>query len=124
MPLTHPTANEFLETGGFTVQLSSSNPFGAVPVDQAMEETINRDTQTPGGTKGFSLNPGALKKYYINAEYRSLFLGNLRDMTGTSTNISDFHHNDLSKTRIQKDKLLVDKVVDTLQKIGLIHLKK
>ena len=26
--------------------------FGRIPVNQTIEETINKDTQTPGGTKG------------------------------------------------------------------------
>ena len=93
LPRTHPTAYEFLNNGGLSVQLSSSNPFGAIPVDQAMEETVMKDTQTAGGTKGFSLKSGTAQKYYINAEYRSLFLGNLRSMTRSYINA--FHHGDV-----------------------------
>lgn len=43
------------------------------PVDQTIEETINKDTQTAGGTRGFSLNPGALQRYYMTAEFRAIF---------------------------------------------------
>ena len=102
LPDTHPSVHTFLENGDFAVQMSASNPFGSIPIDQAMKETINKDTQTPGGTKGFSLKPGAVQKYYLNAEYRSLFLGKLRDMVGLSANNTMFHHNDLSHSRIQK----------------------
>lgn len=45
---------EFIE-GRFSVQLGPRNPFGRVPIDQAIEETVNKDTQTSGGTRGFSL---------------------------------------------------------------------
>ena len=57
--------------GGFAVQIGEHNPFGKIPVDQACEETVNRDTQTAGGTKGFSLKSKAVSKYYLVAEYRT-----------------------------------------------------
>jgi len=63
------------------VQIGHQNPFGRVPVDQTCEEkNVNKDTQTAGGTKGFSLKPGAVSKYYIVSEYRSSFLKQLRDL--------------------------------------------
>ena len=68
----HPTVHEYLKEGGFSVQLGSKNPFGRIPVDQAIEETVNKDTQTAGGTKGFSLKPAALQRYYLTAEYRTI----------------------------------------------------
>ena len=34
--------------GGFSVQLGSNNPTGRIPVDQTIEEIVNKDTQTPG----------------------------------------------------------------------------
>ena len=55
--------------GGISVQLGSSNPFGKIPCDQTIEETINKDTQTAGGTKDFSLKSRAVQKYYLNAEH-------------------------------------------------------
>lgn len=63
-----------LENGGFSVQLGRDNPFGRIPVDQTIEETVNKDTQTPGGTKGFSLKPADLSRYYLTTEYRSTCL--------------------------------------------------
>ena len=76
----HPEAFKYLRSGGFSVQIGEGNPFGKVPVDQACEETVNRDTQTAGGTKGFSLKAGAVSKYYLVAEYRSIFLRLMKDM--------------------------------------------
>ena len=35
-----------LTAGGFTVQLGADNPFGRIPVDQTIEETINKDTNS------------------------------------------------------------------------------
>ena len=74
LPMEHPEVYEHLKNGGMSVQLGAANTFGRIPVDQAIEETANKDTQTAGGTKGFSLNPGAVSKYYLTAEYRSICL--------------------------------------------------
>ena len=40
--------------GGMSVQLGTTNTFGRIPIDQTIEETANKDTQTAGGTEGFS----------------------------------------------------------------------
>ena len=65
LPEGHPDAFKYVSSGGLSVQLSNSNPFERVPVDQTCEETVNKDTQTSGGTKGFSLKPNAVSKYYL-----------------------------------------------------------
>ena len=44
---THPDVH-----GGFQVKLGSNNPFGRIPVDQPIEETMNKDIQTPGRPRG------------------------------------------------------------------------
>ena len=46
-----PEAFKYLKSGGFSVQIGEDNPFGKVPVDQACEETVNKDTQTAGAPK-------------------------------------------------------------------------
>ena len=51
---------KLIRNGGISVQLSNDNTFGRIPVYQTLEETVNKDTQTPGGTKGLSLKPGAV----------------------------------------------------------------
>lgn len=65
----HPSTFEYLCSGGLSPQLGNSDSFGRVPVDQTCKETVNRDTQTPGGTKGFSQKPNVVSKYYLVAEY-------------------------------------------------------
>ena len=92
--------------------LTESNPFGRIPVDQTTEVTVNRDTQTVGGTTKFSLKPGAVSKYYLTAEHRSAFLTKLRNMV--QYNRSGTDHPDLQKSRLQKDEELVTSVGETL----------
>ena len=111
LPSKHPEVHEYFMKGIFAVQLGDKNPFGRIPVDQTTEETVNKDTQTSGGTKGFSLKPSALNKYYLTAEYRSKF--HLREMTGKHR--SSFSHADLHKPRIKRDKADVKAVLDLLE---------
>ena len=40
----HPEAFKYLRSGGFSGQIGEGNPFGKVTVDQACEQTVNRDT--------------------------------------------------------------------------------
>ena len=49
----HPDAHEYLSSGCFCVQ-RSSHGFSRSPVDQTIEQTLNRDTKTRGGIVGFS----------------------------------------------------------------------
>jgi len=109
----HPEMYEYFMSGGFSVQIGADNPFGKIPVDQTIEETINKDTQTSGGTRGFSLNPGAIRRYYVNAEYHSMFLHRLRAMLGTRSSTSS--HPDLQKKRIEKDESAVQSLTDLIQ---------
>ena len=48
--------------GDFVVQRSSLNSFAQVAVDQAIEQTINKDSKGKGGIVGFSLRPGAVHR--------------------------------------------------------------
>ena len=63
LPVEHPYVHAEHMQGDFSVQLCSRNPSGRIPVDRTIEETVNKDTQRPGGTKGFSFKPGAVNKY-------------------------------------------------------------
>ena len=65
LPLTHLETRANLINGGFSCQIGNKNTFGRIPMDQAIKETINKDTQTGGGTKGFSTKTNAVTKYYI-----------------------------------------------------------
>lgn len=72
LPIYHPEVYQLFMQGGFSVQLGGENPFGRIPVDQTIEETVNRDTQTAGGTKGYSLKWASVDRYNLSSEYRSM----------------------------------------------------
>jgi hypothetical protein len=70
---------------------------------------VDKDTQTPGGTTRFSLKSGAVKRYYITAEYRSAFLGQMREMV--QEHCSNVPDDDLHKTCVRKDEDAVSTIV-------------
>lgn len=83
------------------MQLGTTNPFGKIPVDQTLEETVNKDTQTPGSTKVFSLKPGAVSQYYLSSGCRSSYLRQVRLMI-VHENTQHFGHPDLQHTSVIK----------------------
>ncbi len=113
LPTENPEVNEYLHSGNFSVQLSGVNPFGKIPVDQTIEETINKDTQTSGGTKGFSLQKGAINRYYMTAEYRSAYMHRLKDMIDEK--LAKCHHDDLSTPRIARDEKDVVSLIEMME---------
>lgn len=78
--------------------MRSNNTFGRIPVDQTVDETVNKGTQTAGETRGFSLKSSAVQRYYMTAEFRNLILRNLRTMAGYAQGNND--HVDLQQSRI------------------------
>ena len=61
-----------------------------------------RTNRQAGGTKGFSLNPGAVSRFYLTAEYRSTCVRNLREMVEHKTP-GVIIHADLEPSRIKSD---------------------
>lgn len=94
--------------GHFFVQLSEVSTFGRLPVDQTIEVTINKDTKTAGGVTKFSLKTGAVKRFYMTAEYRYSFLTQLKSMV--QLNQTTCHHGELQAPRIVKDEKAVSVV--------------
>ncbi|XP_072162941.1 LOW QUALITY PROTEIN: uncharacterized protein [Diadema setosum] len=54
LPTTYPYIYEELMKGHFGVQRQDSHGFAQVACDMSIEQTVNRDTKTRGGVKGFS----------------------------------------------------------------------
>ena len=73
LPTEHPKTHLQFENGDFSVQLAPDNPLGRITVDQTTEVTLNKDTQTTGGTTKFSQKTGAVNRFYLTAEYRNVF---------------------------------------------------
>ena len=82
-------------------------------MDQATEETANRDTKTPGGAKGFGTHPSAIARYYLTADYKRACICELRNMI--DDNKSSFDHPDLRISRIRKDERDVKLLLEMLE---------
>ena len=112
LPVAHPSVYEAFSAGKFYVQLSSNNPFGRIPVDQATEVTVNKNTLTTGGTTKFSLKSGAVKHFYVTSDHRSTFLNQMREIVNESK--TDTDHADLQTPRIKRDGDAVSQLVSLL----------
>ena len=111
LPSEHPDVYGNFMAGNFAVQLAEGSPFGRVPVDQATEVTVNKDTKTSGGVTKFSLKTGAVNRFYMTAEYRCSFLAHLRDMLQVKR--PSHHHDEMLSTRKVKD----DKAVTSIENL-------
>ena len=70
-------------------------------MDQTIEETINKDTDTARGTKGFRLNARAVAKSYITSEYRSPCITMMRQMAEIQH--EGLNHPDLRPSRTKRE---------------------
>ncbi|XP_065185837.1 uncharacterized protein LOC135816571 [Sycon ciliatum] len=70
LPESHESAQESLVSGDFCVS-RSRNSFARVPVDQAIEQPINRDSKGRGGIVGFSKKPGAVHRWILTTHERA-----------------------------------------------------
>jgi hypothetical protein len=114
LPETHPEAHKLLENGDFGVQRISKHGFAQVPVDQTIEQTLNRSTKTKGGIVGFSLRKGAVQRWMLTAHSRAAFIDRCRSMsTGVTKNPSS-RHKEAAPPRMQRDESDVKKVMDTV----------
>ena len=111
----NPKIWDYLCDRGFSVQLSTTNSFGRIPMDQTIEETVNKDTQTTGGTKGFSLNAKAVSRYYITADFRRSCLRQIRQSINSRKEKCD--HPDLKTGRIRRDERDIQKIWDLFQTV-------
>ena len=69
--------NHFLNCE-FSFKPRNGHPFARIAVAQTTEETVDKETKTAGGTRGFSLKAGGVSRYYIRAEHGAGALKQLR----------------------------------------------
>lgn len=111
----HPDVHQAFADGNFSIQMNSKNPFGRIPVDQAIEESVNKDTQGCSGTIGFSKHQAAVDRFYLNSDIRASFLQLFKEFTNREHS-GEYKHPDLSSTRIDKDRTSVNKLVTLMEK--------
>ena len=80
------------------MQLGLVNKFGGIPMDQAIEDTANREIKAP---KGFSARTSVVAIYYLTPEYISAYISELWNMI--DDNKSSFDHPDLRRSEDLKN---------------------
>ena len=115
LPTNHPDVYQQFLQGRFTVQMKTQNPFGRNEMDKCIENTINKDTKTPGGLARFSTNIGAINRWMLNTSRRAECRRILHQLFQyqSSANI----HHDLSPSRIAKYEADVSSVIECFQNV-------
>ena len=112
LPTTHLEVDNQLRNGQFCVQRGQSHS-GQVSLDQAIEQSVNRDTKTKGGIVGFSLNPAAVERWMINAHQRAEISRGVKDMAGIVSK-STTAHKDCKASQMKQKEAAVQSVLATI----------
>ena len=114
----HPEVYHEFIIVNFTVQISSSNTFGRVEADKTIETTINRDSKTPCGTTGFSVNHGAVQRWTLNSSYRASVRKLIHQLANYQK--SDIIHRDLLPSAISRDEKDIRCIIDVISE-SFVH---
>ena len=110
----HPGVMSAFQAGEFVVQRSNGSAFSQVPVDQTIEQTVNRDTKTKGGIIGFSVNKGAVQRWLLTSHERAAIAQACREMAGLQPTDGDAATKEMGKSRRAADEKDVQKVLATI----------
>ena len=110
----HPEAHTMLANGDFGVQRTTHHGFSQVPVNQTIEQTLNRSTKTKGGIVGFSLKKSAVQRWMLTAHSRAAFIDSCRRMTDSYQGRSQYHKENRS-SRIKRDEDDVTKITEVIE---------
>jgi len=108
---THPGAELLLSACGFSVARSTT-PGCRLPIDQTIEQTINRSAKTSGGIIGFSRNVGAYHRWCLTRHERATFAEatlDYLDMTEDTTNA----HKSTRTSSVKRSEMEVQQVMNT-----------
>ena len=115
---TNPQAFKELKAG-FAVQRSTGNGFGQVPVDQTIEQTVNRSSKLKGhGITNFSTKPKSVDRWVATAHKKAALTSNLMVMAGVYEE-DEFMHKDDRESRKVKDEICVQAVKDKVSRLIL-----
>lgn len=102
---THPHIHElFMQAkGSFTYQVNHHQSFSAVACDQAIEQTINRDSKSKGGLIGMTLQPSASQRWLASHSERAAIHGSLCRLLDLDNQMFDGHGMSESVWRADED---------------------
>ena len=110
---TYPEVYTEFIAGNLSAQLTFKNAFGRIEMDKVIEVTINKDAKCPGGLEGFSTDISQVNRWTLNATHRAEMRVCFQEHLyfKSSTDI----HQELRKSRIEKDNQGVIALVDILK---------
>ena len=85
-----------------------------MPVDQTIEQTLDRSTKTKGGIVGFSLRKGAVQRWMITAHSRAAFVDKCRKMSTGEDEDQRRLHKETGSARMKRDEEDVKKVIEVI----------
>ena len=109
----HPSAYEELSRGEFAVQRCAGSAFAQVPVDQAIEQSINPDSKVKGGVIGFSLKPSAVQRWVVTAHERAAIAQAGRQLTGMDN--TNPNHGESGRSAVDRHETSVDNLLSLLK---------
>ena len=113
-----PEIYEQVIVGNFAAQLSSDKLFSRIETDKVIEMTLNKDTKTPGGTRGFSTNVGAVQRWKLNGSYRASLRKCIHDHLQYEQKY--VKHKGLTKSRISRDEKDVKSIYNVLSEVFIL----
>lgn len=114
LPRTNPQAHHHFLSGSFGVQRSRKHGFSQLPVDQTIEQTVNRSSKARGGIVGFSLKKGAVQRWMRASHVRAEILDRSKKMFGMDSS-KGVSHKECNKPRMRRDESDVLKVMEVVQ---------
>ena len=108
---THPGAEVLLSTCGFSVARSTT-PGCRLPIDQTIEQTINRSAKTSGGIIGFSRNVGAYHRWCLTRHERATFAEATLDHLDMKEDTMDAHKSTRTSS-VKRSEMEVQRVMNT-----------
>ena len=115
LPSTHPTIYAEFQQGHFAVQRQNEYGFSGVPCDQTIEQTVNKDSKTRGGLKGFTVNKGAVNRWTAGHHERAAIMRQVEEMAGKDQR--SCFRKDLTESRMKRDEADVESIIDTISSL-------
>ena len=109
LPANHPDVFNAFCNGEFAVR-RSGKAFAALPVDQTIEQTLNKHSKSAGGIIGFSHRESVTHKWILLAHARAAGAGACLSMAGLIDGSEDTHKEQKPKW-IQADQEAISRVV-------------
>lgn len=92
----------------------SSQPFGQVWTDMALEQSINRDSKSAGGIVGVTQNASALERWFLTSHERAAITSATKKMCKLDNDDIVGSHKEAGVQRVKRDESDIQKLLQTI----------